>query len=136
MAMTKKGASDAAITRLQLAALDRALSEIVLRSECLSLRGKDQLAAMKRKLRSMRIEVEVEYRLPDLGKASQVLPPDFPSAGNSHPDHVNTVNIRGSLNKSGALTNGGVTGEQASSVIRGPWRSSPDRPSPGRDGPG
>lgn len=105
MKMTKNGASatDAALTRLQIVALDRALSEVILYSECLSLRAKDQLNAVKRKLRGMRIELEIAYRLPEIG-ALRVLPPGYPHAGNSHPDHVNPLNIRESLNKAGGLT--------------------------------
>ncbi|SOC02149.1 hypothetical protein SAMN05877831_10390 [Rhodobacter maris] len=112
--MAKNGASpdDAALTRLQILALDRALSDVVLRSECLSLRAKDQLAAMKRKLRAMRIELEISYRLPEIG-ALRVLPAGYPCAGNSHPEHVTPLNIRASLNKAGGLTSCAVPEDPA-----------------------
>lgn len=101
MKKAMKGGSsfeEAAMTGLRLLALDRALSDLVVNSNCLSLPAKGQLARMQRGLRKMRIQVEVEGRLPALA-GSWVLPLERPHAGNSHPDHVNLLNIAQSLNK-------------------------------------
>ncbi|SOC21867.1 hypothetical protein SAMN05877809_1192 [Rhodobacter sp. JA431] len=98
MNTTKKGASsdDAALTRLQLFAIDRALADVVLGSDCLTLRAKDHLVAIQRKVRRMRLDVEGAHRLPDLGKLrgmARVLPSGYPHTGNSHPDNVIPLNI-------------------------------------------
>lgn len=72
MAVTKKGTcfESAALTGVQLLALDRALANLVLQSDCLTLSAKDELAAMQARLRRIRVALEVECGLPDLGRAA------------------------------------------------------------------
>lgn len=79
MKMTKKAAAsnDAAITTLQMLALDRALGEVVVQTQCLTLREKGKLVDMQRRLRAMRIELEVVYRLPDRAPL-HLMPADWP----------------------------------------------------------
>jgi len=69
MTNTLKGGAafeDAALIGLRLLALDRALSDLVVGSNCLTLSAKGNLAGMQRRLRKMRIQVETEGRLPAL----------------------------------------------------------------------
>ncbi|PYF07832.1 hypothetical protein C8J30_11579 [Rhodobacter viridis] len=112
---TTKGAGfgEATVTALQLLALDRALAGLVIGADCLTMRAKGDLVTMQRKLRVMRIAIEVEHGLPDLGRSDghkmlRVLPGHTADAGNSHPDGCSPLNLKGSLNKAGGLTSGAL----------------------------
>ena len=114
---TTKGAGfgEATVTALQLLALDRTLAGLVIGADCLTMRAKGDLVTIQRKLRLMRIAIEVEHGLPDLGRSDghkilRVLPGQTADTGNSHPDHVTAHNMAESLNKAGGLTSGGKAG--------------------------
>lgn len=106
----KKGTcfNDAALAGLQLLAIERSLSLLVLETDCLTVRAKDQLAAMQVKLRRMRHEIEVSANLPDLWRnASGAGPSGIPRYTGRQGAYDCAPLTTGK-----ALTNRGLTGGQ------------------------
>lgn len=100
MVRASAGFEEAALAALRLHAIDRALADLVLSCDCLTLAAKGHLADMQRKVRGLRIQIEVDARLPDLGRGSRVLPTKPSSAGYSHPVIETHLNVPQSLNLS------------------------------------